>query len=167
MTLKVQSTEITSEKYTLRWEEFSSSNTVPNQIIRFHPRFLQLRLCKQSSEVLGEKKLKSSGRKRTKIKLSQNGTYLFQILWYQVFFFAQKLHIFVTFCSSSFWTINTPIRQILRQRQWKYFINNYLKLSEKRSSFPVRKDACQNTFFSFWVLEVKFTVILRSFRQVS
>lgn len=133
MTLKVQSTEITSEKYTLRWEEFSSSNTVPNQIIRFHPRFLQLRLCKQSSEALGEKKIKSSGHKRTKIKLSQNGTYLFQNPMKSSLFFAQKLHIFVTFCFSSFWKINmldktnltSKTMEILHQQllkaQWKAF----------------------------------------------
>lgn len=51
----------------------------PKLNYRFHPRFLQLmRLCKQSSEVLGGQKIKSSGHKRTKIKLPQNGTYLFQ-----------------------------------------------------------------------------------------
>lgn len=63
------------------------------------------------------------------------------------FFFCTEV---AHFCDFLFFVIlknKHAIRQMLCQRQWKYFINNYFKLSEKCSSFPVRKDACQNTFF--------------------
>lgn len=71
---KLQSTSVISEKFTLTQEIFSfPSNATSNQIIRFHPSFLQWILHNQSLKISQEK---SSGQKNTIIKLSQKGTFL-------------------------------------------------------------------------------------------
>lgn len=148
---------------------FSLNNIAPNQIMRLHPGFLQIViLCNQSSEV-SEKK-GSSNQKKTTMKLSQKALFSFSESW-EIKPFLHR--------SCTFWCLlllihlkKINIHSYGKDRSHakdddKCFTNNYLKLSENFSSCQVRKDAYQNTFFSFWVPEVQFPVILCSFRQVS
>lgn len=140
---KVQSTEAISEKFSLTQEIFPSpSNTSPNQIIIFHPHFLQWILCKQSSEV--------SQKRKVLVRKGQWSIYhrreltSFSESCDNQAFLAQKLHCLVTSVSSPFWKINVPIGQERSHAK----DNGKYSTKLKASSFQDRKDACQNTLFS-------------------
>lgn len=132
--LKVQGTGTISEKFALTKEIFSSpSNTFPNQILRFHPSFLQWILCKQNSEL--SQKRGVLVRKGQWLNYHKSELMCFLESCDNQASLEQKLHCLMIFFSSLFWKINVPTgkeRSHAKDNR-KYSTNSCLKLPDFRT----------------------------------
>lgn len=155
---KIQSTGMISEKFTLTQEVFSFPlNRTPNQIIRFHPSFLQRIFHNQSSKIWQKGKVLV---RKYNNQIITKGS-LFSDTWDKQVYLSLELHHLVTFMSLLFWKINIPVgKELSCQRWWQTLLQQLPKalISGQKGCMPE---------YALCLLEAEFPAAPNSCRQVS